>query len=185
MVKQLGFLFILPILLASCSEEPAIDPVRESIGTMYVTSDEAPVLERPDPSSPAVTTFKSGEAATILALKDQWAEVRLDIDRSGWMAREHLAEASEAGQTRSTPSEIKFRRPPSPVFRAGSVRGQILLEASVDANGNVTSVRTISNTTGSPELEQMNRGELLRAKFYPLVSAGRKTPFVYSHRVEY
>lgn len=185
MVKRLGFLLLMLATFAGCSEAPVIEPVRESIGTMYISSDQAPVMERPDASSPTVTTFKAGEAATILALQDQWAEVRLDIDRSGWIARENLTAQSDAGEMRSSVSEIKFRRPPSPIFRAGSVRGQILLEASVDANGNVTNVRTLSNTTGSPELERMNRDELLRAKFYPLVSAGRKTPFVYSHRIEY
>lgn len=162
-----------------------MEPIRESIGTMYVSSDQAPVLERPDASSPAVTTFKAGEAATILALKDQWAEVRLDIDRSGWIAKEHLTAQTNAAEMRSTATEIKFRRPPSPIFRAGSTSGVIELEASVDQNGNVTNVMTLSNTTGSPELERMNRDELLRAKFYPLISKGRKTPFVYSHRVEY
>lgn len=185
MDKQLGTLFLVLGMLAGCSEEPVVDPIRESIGTMYVSADEAPVLERPDASSATLTTFKAGEAATILALKDQWAEVRLDIDRSGWIAKEHLTAQTNAAEMRSTASQINFRRPPSPVFRAGSVHGEILLEASVDANGNVTNVRTLSNTTGSPELERMNRDELLRAKFYPLMSAGRKTPFIYSHRVEY
>jgi len=185
LVKKSRFLFLLVVLLAGCKEEPVMGPVRESIGTMYVSSDEAPIQERADASSPTLTTFKSGEAVTILALKDQWAEVRLDVDRSGWIAREHLTAQTDAAETRSTVTAIKFRRPPSPVFRAGSSRGVIQLEASVDQNGNVTNVRTLSNTTGSPELERMNRDELLRAKFYPLTSKGRKTAFVYSHRVEY
>jgi len=185
LVKKLGSFLLFLGGLAGCSEEPVPVPIRESIGTMYVSSDQAPVLERPDASGATLTTFKAGEAATILAVKDQWAEVRLDIDRSGWIAKEHLMDQSDGAEMRSTPTDIKFRRPPSPIFRAGSAKGVILLEASVDENGNVTTVRILSNTTGSPELERLNRDELLRAKFYPLISAGRKTQFVYSHRAEY
>lgn len=184
MARKSGFLLLLVALFAGCKEEPVI-PIRESIGTMYVTADETPVLERADASSPTLMTVKSGEAVTILGVNDQWVEVRLDVDRSGWVARDDLTAENDASKMRSTATNIQFRRPPNPVFRAGSAHGEIKLEAAVDQNGNVTSVRTLSNTTGSPELEQLNRNELLRAKFYPLISKGRKTPFVYVHRVEY
>jgi outer membrane biosynthesis protein TonB len=64
-------------------------------------------------------------------------------------------------------------------------RGEIVLEAAVNTDGDVTSVRTLTNTTGSMGLEAKNRAELEGTKFYPIVQKGQRVPFTYEYRVHY
>ena len=49
----------------------------------------------------------------------------------------------------------------------------------------LTSVKTLSNTTGSGGLEARNRAELQAATFEPIVQKGKRIPFVYEYRVHY
>ena len=51
--------------------------------------------------------------------------------------------------------------------------------------GDITAVRTLSNSTGSMALEQKNITELQKAKFYPIVQHGQHQPFTYEYRVHY
>ncbi len=68
---------------------------------------------------------------------------------------------------------------------APSARGEIYLEADVNSDGEVTAVRTISNTTGSLALEAQNTDSLKQAKFYPIVRNNERVKFKYYHRVTY
>ena len=56
---------------------------------------------------------------------------------------------------------------------------------AIDTDGDVTAVRTLSNTTGSMGLEAKNRQELEGAKFFPIVQKGQRVPFTYEYRVHY
>ena len=73
---------------------------------------------------------------------------------------------------------------PMPVS-APSARGEIYLEADVNSDGDVVTVRTISNTTGSAALEAQNTNALKSAKFYPIMQNNQRVKFKYYHRVTY
>jgi hypothetical protein len=68
---------------------------------------------------------------------------------------------------------------------APSAHGEIYLEADVNSDGEVLSVKTLSNTTGSEALVSQNAAALRSSKFYPIVQKGERKPFKYYHKVTY
>ena len=179
------FAFVLVAASIACSEsQPPAPPPREAIAIEYVSSNELPIHASPSTAAPVVTTYKFGEAVSILSKKGTWSEVRIDFERSGWAEAERLS-ASEGEKVTSTPESIRFLRAPAPVSNASNIRGEIVLEASVGPNGEVSSVRTVSNSTGSKDLELKNTNELKQARFAPLTVRGVGKPFVYEYRVSY
>lgn len=178
---------ILALLLTACSSEaPVTDttPIdtREPIRISYVGSPELPVRERAEENAPIIATFGNGEAVSVLAEKGEWVEVRTG-DRTGWAKMSDLttAAAKEAAEENPQP---KFRVMAMPVS-APSARGEIYIEADVNSDGEVTSVRMIQNTTGSEALGNQNMDALRQAKFYPIVIKGERQQFKYYHRVTY
>ncbi len=178
---------ILALLVAACSSEaPVTDttPIdtRTPIKISYVGSPELPVRERADENAPIIATYGNGEAVSVLAEKGEWVEVRTG-DRSGWAKQSDLttAEAKAAAEENPQP---KFQLMPMPVS-APSARGEIYIEADVNTDGEVTSVRMIQNTTGSQALGNQNMDALRQAKFYPIVIKGERKQFKYYHRVTY
>ena len=59
------------------------------------------------------------------------------------------------------------------------------IEANVNDQGEVTSTKVITNTTGSAGLAAQNEAALRSARFYPIVQKGQRVPFVYYYRVDY
>jgi outer membrane biosynthesis protein TonB len=66
-----------------------------------------------------------------------------------------------------------------------SAHGEIIIEAMVNTDGDVTSVKTTRNTTGSDALAFKNSAAIQGAKFYPIVVKGRRREFIYEYRVHY
>jgi hypothetical protein len=182
---------LLPLLLvlAACGGEPPaeIPEAREPIAFRYVVADEAPIHEARDAESAVLSTYKSGERVSILAEQDGWSEIRITFDTSGWARSELLGNeppgiAASSGGGSASP---RFRTPPAPVFSPTGVKGEIVLEATVNTEGQVANVRTLLNTTGRSDLEAKNAEELRRSSFYPLVVGGTRKPFIYEHRITY
>ncbi len=160
---------------------------REPIAIRYVIADELPIRKAKDETSPAIATFQIGAPVSILADDGAWSEVRITFDTSGWALRAHLADSppgniAASGGGSATP---RFKVPPTQVFSPGRVSGEIVLEADVNTDGEVTAVRALSNTTGRSDLEAKNVEELRKASFYPLVVGGARKAFIYEHRISY
>lgn len=176
------------LLLAACKQERTITtgttPVdaREPIAVRYVGSPELPVREQASDTAPILATYQSGEAISILADKGEWVEVRTG-DGSGWARSADLTSAEAIAEAEKNP-EPKFKVVPMPVS-APSAKGEIYLEADVSSDGDIISIRTISNTTGSTALEAQNTAALKSAKFYPIVQNNQRRKFKYYHRVSY
>jgi TonB family protein len=183
-MKRLAMMLV---LLAACSREaPVTDttPIdtREPINISYVGSPELAVRERAADDAPVIATFGSGEAVSVLADQGEWVEVRSG-DRTGWAKKSELTTAAAKEEAETNP-QPKFRVMPMPVS-APSARGEIYIEADVNTDGEVTSVRMIQNTTGSEVLGQQNMDALRQGKFYPIVVKGERQKFKYYHRVTY
>ena len=130
-----------------------------------------------------MTTYQKGESVSILARRGDWAEVRTAAG-SGWARLGEMADAAEAQSAEEDSLKPHFTHTPAPVTQPGA-HGELVLEADVSADGIVTNVRTLSNTTGSASLEQRNTASLRSAVFTPVVRHGRREAFVYEHRVHY
>lgn len=188
MAKHLLILVALFVAL-SCSGERTVKvtgpPPREAIGVQYVSVPELEVREAPSDTSAVISTYVYAEPVSILAKQGEWVEVRVGVDRSGWVHASDLA-ATREGLTSNVGEPVaRFVTPPSPIPNTGNFHGEVVLEAQVSIDGVVTDVRTLSNTTGSEQLEALNRASLQRSRFYPMIVNGNRKPFVYDYRVEY
>jgi uncharacterized protein YgiM (DUF1202 family) len=185
-MKQLAFAATL-LAFAACGggSNPVADvhvDTREPISIAYVTAPELQVHAKAEETAPVIATFQNGEAVSILAKTGDWAEVRTG-DRSGWVKASDLGDAAAAKEQNENP-QPRFRRMPAPVTNPGA-HGEIVLEASVNTDGDVVDVRTLANTTGSESLAAQNAAALSQAKFYPIMHNGEKVPFKYDHHVSY
>ena len=175
------------LLLAACKPETAVTDTtpmdtREPVAVRYVGAPELPVREQANDKAPVIATYQNGEAVSILVDKGEWVEVRSG-DRAGWARAADLTTAEAKRQEEDNPTP-KFKVMPMPVS-APSAHGEIYLEADVNSDGEVTSVRTIVNTTGSMALEAQNTAALRSARFYPIVRNNQRVKFKYDHRVTY
>ena len=173
------------LLVTACGgEAPTTETTdtRLPVSVEYVRGATLKIHAKPDDAAPVLSTYQHGESVSVLSRQGAWAEVRTGSG-SGWVHGEELAGAAEATREADN-TKPHFIRAPEPVTQPG-VHGEINLEADVNTDGVVTSVRTVRNTTGSLSLEQRNIAELQRATFSPVVRHGRRESFVYEHRVHY
>jgi hypothetical protein len=176
-------LLLLTVILASCAQEtPVVTDTRESIEVDYVSGPALDIHTAPDAASPVLTSYKNGESVSVLSKKGSWIEVRTS-DGSGWAEASGVAAKAEDAVL-SDMTSVRFRIPPSAVSNP-SAHGELAFEAMVNTDGDVVSVKTVTNTTGSMELERQNRDSLLKAKFQPIVVKGQAKTFVYDYRVKY
>ena len=179
--------FALLLLVAACKQETVVTnftamDTREPVAIQYVGAPEMAVREQANDTARIMATYQNGEAISVLADKGEWVEVRIG-GSSGWARSADLttAEGKQAAEDNPQP---KFRIMPMPVS-APSARGEIYLEADVNSDGEVVSVRTLVNTTGSMALEAQNTASLKAARFFPIVRNNERTKFKYYHRVTY
>ena len=185
MMKRLTILAA-ALAFAACNETapPPTDTAAErtAIAVQYVRGDGLVVHAKPSDSSPVIANFTSGESVSVLSKQGEWSEVRTP-DGSGWSHTSSLSEAAEAKseEDNATP---RFRKAPSPVTQPGA-SGEIVIEATVNTDGDVTAVKVTRNTTGSDALAFKNSAAIQGAKFQPIVQKGRRREFVYEYRVHY
>ena len=175
------------MLLAACGSEPAVTdttPIddRIPVAVRYVDAPELVIRAAASDTAAEVAKYQNGEAVSILADKGDWVEVRSGSG-SGWAKASDLTDAAGMKEQQDNP-QPKFRVVPMPIS-APSATGEIYLEANVNSDGEVTDVRTITNTTGSEALAHQNSEALKKARFYPIVQDGERRPFKYYHRVTY
>ena len=175
------------LLLAACKGEVTVTDTgtmdtRGPIAVRYVGAPELKVRAAANDTAEVLATYQNQEAISVLSDKGEWVEVRSG-DRAGWARSADLVDAAAAEQAEANP-EPKFEVMPLPVS-APSAHGEIYLEADVNSEGEVVSIRTITNTTGSEALAAQNTAALKAAKFYPIVQKGQRVKFKYYHRVTY
>ena len=176
---------LLALLLFACKREAPVTATvdtRDPIEVAYVGAPELQVHAKADDASRVETTFLNGESVSILSRKGDWVEVRTAAG-SGWARAADLTNAENAKKEAENPTP-KFKSPPSPAVQPGA-HGTVYIEANVNDQGEVTSTKIITNTTGSEGLAAQNAAALQKARFYPIVQKGQRVPFVYYYRVDY
>lgn len=173
------------VLVACSSRVPAVPPAdtpRPAIDIQYVGVASIKVYAEPTEVAPVVTTYGYTETVSILARKGDWVEVRTG-EGSGWARAADLMGAEQVEPILKNPSPRLATAPvaiPNP-----RARGEIVIEAKVNTNGEVVSVRVVKNTTGLQKLADANAAALQQAKFYPMVQKGRRLAFTYGYDVTY
>jgi uncharacterized protein YgiM (DUF1202 family) len=153
---------------------------RPTLEVAYVSAPAADVHKSRSVEAPVIAHYQNGESVSVLAKQDGWVKIRT-TDGSGWVRHGDLATTSAPAADSLTP---RFRTAPPPVS-SPTARGELVLEAQVNTDGDVVEVKTLTNTTGSAALENSNRVALQGAHFYPMVKEGQRIPFVYEYRVQY
>lgn len=180
------FLLVLAALTLTCGGETsapqaALD-TREASEFAYVGAPELLIRARPADDAPVVAKKITSESVSILARQGEWVEVRIATG-SGWARAADLSTAADAVREEEKPTP-RFRLAPSPAS-APMASGSIYIEADVNTDGDVTSTRIVSNTTGNDMLARQNEAALRKAKFHPIVQKGKRVPFQYYHRIDY
>ena len=171
--------FLLLALLVACAkpEEPVPTDTREAIAVQYVGAPEMQVHKWAKDDSEVIAKFLNGESVSVMSRRGDWTEIRT----GGGTGFVKTADLTDSPDKEPTP---KFRHIPSPVTAPGA-KGTVYIEAQVNNEGDVTSSKIITNTTGSNELAIKNQAALEKAKFHPIVVKGERKPFVYYYRVDY
>jgi len=187
MKRTILFLALLLSLLLSCrtKQAPAAIPiagVRYAIDIAYVGVPSMRIYAQPNTSGAPITEYGYTETVSILARNGEWAEVRT-VDGSGWALAKELISAAEEDKL-SKETSPRFMTPPVAVTYAGT-RGEIVLEAKVNTDGDVVDVKPVSNSTGSTALVTANAAALKQAHFYPMIQKGQRVVFSYQHHVYY
>jgi TonB family protein len=79
-------------------------------------------------------------------------------------------------------SDYRFVTPPRPSFNENGPHGVVTIEASVNAEGVVTSTKVVSNTTGEEAYATLAAREVKEARFAPPVRNCVTRAFVFTYR---
>ena len=134
---------------------------------------------------------KRGERLTLLQSGADWMQVRLADGTTGYVARSLVSttppsSAAAASRPRrgNCPgdSDFRFLTTPTPAFAEGGPHGLVVVEATVDTRGTVTSTRVVSNDTGEPSLGALVEREIRAAKFAPPIRDCVPKAFIYTYK---
>jgi len=187
MKRTILSLALLLSLIISCrtKQAPASAPiagVRYAIGIAYVGVPSMRIYAQPNTAAEPITQYGYTETVSILARNGDWVEVRT-VEGSGWALAKELISGAEVEKL-SKDDSPRFMTPPTAVPQA-VVRGEIVLEAKVNTDGDVVEVKPVSNSTGNGALATANAEALMQSHFYPMIQKGQRVVFSYQHHVYY
>jgi TonB family protein len=201
MRKTLLLPSLLVVALAGCQSTqpaprpPAPAPVQPPPATSPAPVESLTVLAttlnvrvEPSTSGAVVTKVSKGERVTVLKREGAWSRIQTTSGDIGWVSSEHIGTPSRsAGRARSRSGclpdrEFAFDRTPTPSFSQEGAHGLVVVEAGVDADGNVRSTRVVSNSTGNPEMAARAEKELKTARFIAPVRNCVARAFIYTYK---
>jgi outer membrane biosynthesis protein TonB len=180
-----------PPPVASPVPEPVVETkpkTEQVIGTVTVTASALNVRREPATDAEVVLQAKKGERLNVLARDESWVKVRLESGESGWVAARFVSDsAARTAPKRSRSgcpgdSDFAFTKTPTLAFSDRPAKGMVVVEASVNAKGDVTSTKLISNTTGEETLAFLAQREIREAKFSPPIRNCVAKSFIFTYR---
>jgi len=186
-MKQI-LIALLVLAALACVQKPVpvselpIDPAaRPAIDVQYVAIPTMIVYARPAADASPVGSYGLTEAVSILEKKGEWSMIRT-YSGTGWVKSADLMTGAEMAKQKDAATPRFYVAPTNVAFQG---RGEIILQAKVNTDGEVVEVTTTKNTTGSAAIASMNATALKDAKFYPLVDKLTRKTFIYEHHVYY
>jgi len=167
-----------------------------AIGMVSVTATMANVRHDPSTDAPVVAQVKKGQRLALLAAGDEWMKVRLGSGDTGWVARSLVVRDGERAGRSDAPvraarrrsggcppdADYRFTKTPTPTFADSGKHGLVVVEASVNANGEVTSTRLVSNATGDEALGLLAQREMKSARFAPPIRNCAPKAFIFTYK---
>lgn len=184
---------VITLIAAACSTTPPPGPVgqptevpgqEKAIGTVRVTATTLNVRREATATSDVIGQVRKGERLALLTAGDEWDRIRLGNGEVGFVASQHVIREGAPRARRGCPADAdyQFVKTPTPTFSDSSAHGIVTVEANVDARGNVTSARVVSNTTGDESLGVLAEREIRQAKFSPPVRDCVAKAFIFTYK---
>ena len=166
------------------------EPAREEvIGSVTVTASALNVRREPSTDAEVLAQARKGERLPLLARGESWVKVRLESGGSGWVAARFVSDGTQkpaAAKKRTgycpPDSDFAFVKTPTLSFSDRPARGMVVVEANVNAKGDVTATKLVSNTTGDETLAFLAQREIKEAKFSPPIRNCLPKAFVFTYR---
>jgi len=164
---------------------PAVPAEERAVGTVRANASTLNVRASASATADVVSHVRRGEKLALLEDAGAWLRVRLSDGTVGWVSSQHVVREGAAARPRGKcppDSDYSFVRPPKPSFSESQSHGMVIVEAGVDAKGNIVSTKVVSNTTGEDALATLTEQELRQAKFAPPVRNCAAKAFVYTYK---
>lgn len=187
------------ITLCRCATPPPPEPVvtpaaplatsapaaeERVIGTVHVTASSLNVRAEASTDAKVVTQVRKGQVLDVLREDDAWVKVRLASGETGWVAARFVSggKAQASGKKSGCESDYAFKETPTLAFSESGAHGLVVVEASVNAKGVVTSTKVVSNNTGDESLGFLAEREIKGAKFSPPIRNCVPRAFLFTYR---
>ena len=166
-------------------------PAEEIVsGTVRVTASALNVRREPAADAELIAQVKKGTALGVLRSDESWMKVRLADGSTGWVAERFVAREGASQKKRvaakrgacPADSDFAFLETPTPAFAEGGAHGLVIVEATVNTRGTVTSTKVVSNATGDEALAFLAAREIRSAKFSPPIRDCGPRACVYTYR---
>ena len=161
------------------TEEHATGTVQVNVSTLNIRADAST-------SSEIVGHARRGERLTVVGDAGSWLHVKLNDGSTGWVASQLVVREGAAARPRRggcpPDSNYSFVTPPKPSFSENGPHGMVVIEASVDVRGIVTSTRVVSNETKDGSLAQVAEREVRNARFAPPIRNCAPKAFVFTYK---
>jgi uncharacterized protein YgiM (DUF1202 family) len=181
-----------PVAAPEPEPVPAAPAPREEtvIGTVTVTASALNVRKDPSADGDVLSQVKKGASLEVLQHGESWTKVRLADGAAGWVATRFVASPKTSATKRPQPqkkgcppdSDYAFVETPTPRFSDSGARGLVIVEATVNTKGIVTSTKVISNGTGDEALAFLTQKEIQSAKFSPPIRNCVPKAFIFTYR---
>lgn len=162
--------------------KPAVEPV---IGTVTVTATALNVRREASTDADVVLQAKKGERLDVLSRDESWVKVRLATGESGWVAARFVSDGQAKKKAKGgcpSDSDFAFTKTPTLAFSDRPAKGQVVVDATVNTKGDVTSTKLVSNTTGDETLAFLAQREIKEAKFSPPIRNCVPRTFIFTYR---
>ena len=205
---RVPFLFLSLLIVCSCAAPPApVEPPRtppppppvkavaepKVIGTVRVTASALNVRRDTSTEADVITQVKKGTILDMLDGDDSWTKVRLASGEVGWVASRFVTSTETKTKTaaRKSPprksgcpadSDYAFIEAPLLAFSDSGAHGLVIVEASVNVKGTVTSTKVVSNNTGDEALAFLAEREIKGARFSPPIRNCVARSFIFTYR---
>ncbi|HPR64096.1 MAG TPA: TonB family protein [Thermoanaerobaculia bacterium] len=186
------FFFLLMFLTACATRKPApetippepapaplsVEPVVEP-EFLRVFVPHANIRSGPGTDTERVAQVERWDRLQILEKRSSWFKVRLADGQEGWVYSDLVVQDRPCLPDREKPELIEE---PPVSFLDGQPKGTIVIQASVNTEGEVTEVSVLENTTGDDALGEIALQEARQMKFLPPVRDCEPQPFTYTYR---
>jgi uncharacterized protein YgiM (DUF1202 family) len=174
---------------------PPPAPVAEQVsGNVHVTATALNVRQEPSADAAVIAQVKKGTELGVLHSDESWVKVRLANGATGWVASRFVSDGdSRSAATKTKRAQTKrggcppdsdyaFLEIPTPSFFLDGAHGLVVVEATVNASGIVTSAKLISNATGDESMAFLAQREIKSARFSPPIRDCVARAFIFTYR---